>query len=72
MNLTCILATLATICFKVLIKEGVTVASVLIGRNITLIVLAWVYLLLRGQNPFKEFPCVKKSVIIMGIRTLTG
>ena len=44
MNLSCLTAIFATIGSKIVIKQGVTVASVLVARNITVISLACFYL----------------------------
>ena len=47
-----------------------TVASVLIARNINIILMS--LLLLKGKSPFKEFSWEKKSVLIVGSRILLG
>ena len=70
MHITNITWIIASICFKVVIKEGVTVASVVVARNINIIVMS--ILFLKGKSPFKEIPWVKKSVLPAGSRIVLG
>ena len=51
-------------------KKGMSIASVLIMRNLTLILVS--FIALKGKNPFSIFPCEKRSILTMFARTATG
>ena len=70
MNLVVISGSIFTVILKILFSQGVTVPSVILYRNISVIFFSLI--LLRGRNPFKEFPWTKSTVKAGTVRWLSG
>ena len=70
MNLNCFTGTVFTVAFKIVIKQGVTVSSILLFRSFAVILFALA--MLKGTNPFKDFPWSTRTVKIGLIRFLSG
>ena len=70
MNMVCITGSIYTVLLKILVSQGVTVPSVILYLNVTVTIFSLV--LLRGKNPFKEFPWNKNTVKAGIVRWLSG
>ena len=71
MNMNSITVVLGSIWSKDAQREGVSVASILVARNITILIVTLI--LLRGRNPFHEFPWGDKNMrLVFLVRALTG
>ena len=70
MNLQVIAGLLFTIGFKVVLTQGVLVSSVVVARNISVMIFSLI--LLRGKNPFTTFPWTKRNIKFGAVRWLSG
>ena len=70
MNIASLSGILLGIPFKVAIKDGVTVSSTVVARNIVITLVSLISL--RGKNPISDFPWSKRNVGVLLTRSISG